>query len=100
MSFSLTWNTAFEATPPGTEAANLLDTRIQELKAAIRQRTEIEHYWAGDSSDGIHKMPYTNESTRDGLANNVGQIILHNDASTVVEQWTHKYEAPGQASSE
>lgn len=32
------WTTAFEATPAGTDQGNVLDDRIKELKANIRQR--------------------------------------------------------------
>jgi len=81
--FTNTWNAAFEASPPGTEDASSLDTRIQDLKEAVRERTEVEHYWAGDTEDGIHKFPYLAEAARDALTDNEGQIVISSDGSRI-----------------
>lgn len=78
--FTDVWDGSFEATPPGTQAANLLDTRIQELKVAIRERTEVEHYWAGDTEDGVHKFPLKTIATRDAIGTpKSGQVVVHSD---------------------
>ena len=53
--FSNDWNSAFEATPSGTESLTSGDDRIRELKVAIRETFEVEH-GAMDGSDtrGVH----------------------------------------------
>lgn len=40
MAFSISWNSAFEASPPDTEDARLVGLRIRDLKTAIRQRLD------------------------------------------------------------
>ena len=84
-SFTVTWSSpaGFEGTPAGTVAANTLDERIQELKVAIRERTEIEHYWAGDGFDGVHKLPYLAVASRDALTDKTGQVVLSSDGARI-----------------
>lgn len=56
MAFVHTWDSPFEASPPDQgENASLGAQRIRELKAAIRERLELDHSWEGDANDGKHK---------------------------------------------
>ncbi len=88
-SFSRAWNAAYEVSPPGTQAANLLDTRIQEVKIDVRQRLEVEHYMDMDSDadetiDGVHMFPGHNLATRDAIATpQDGQLIRRTDIHSI-----------------
>ena len=42
--YYVTWNTAFEATPAGGDTPTQGDDRIRELKEAMRERFEREHF--------------------------------------------------------
>ena len=53
--FSRTWNPTYEATPGSGALASEGDDRIRDLKADIRERTEVDHSWDGDVDDGEHK---------------------------------------------
>jgi hypothetical protein len=53
-----TWNTAYEALPPGTtETGGLGDDRIRSWKAEIGDRFDQEHVWMSTSSSGqtVHR---------------------------------------------
>ena len=73
MTFSITWNLAFEATPAAGDDASEGATRFQELKLAIRERLAIDHSLAGDANDGAHKKVTLLEQSGDPtLAANTG----------------------------
>lgn len=55
MAFADTWNLSFEATPADVEARSLGANRMRQLRKAVRERLEIDHSWAGDADDGMHK---------------------------------------------
>jgi len=53
--FSIDWDSAFEATPSGTESLTSGDDRIRELKVAVRETFEVEHgSMDGDDTRGKH----------------------------------------------
>lgn len=52
--FTRTWNAAYEASPPDSQAASQGANRIRELKNDIAERLEVDHSWAGDTHDGAH----------------------------------------------
>lgn len=55
-----TWNTAFEASPAGSDAPSLGDNNIREVKSAVRERLIKEHKMNLSSGliaeDGWHKQ--------------------------------------------
>lgn len=61
-----TWTTAFEATPAGTDQGNVIDDRINELKASVRQRgISGGHIYTSDpDSDVGHGA--VEDKTKDG----------------------------------
>lgn len=85
MTFSITWNLAFEATPAAGDDASEGATRFQELKLAIRERLAIDHSLAGDANDGAHKKVTLLEQSGDPtLAANTG-FFYTKDVSGVTE---------------
>lgn len=54
MSFTITWNESFEATPNDENYGYDLDTFIQNTKIGVRERAEIEHIWKIGETDGQH----------------------------------------------
>lgn len=53
--FTRVWDAAYEANPPDTQKAKLGATRIKETRTDTRERLEVDHSWAGDVDDGMHK---------------------------------------------
>lgn len=86
MAFTRDWDATYEASPPGTQAANQLDTRIQELKVDIRERVDIEHHMPATASDkdGVHKFPEHTLATRDAIATpKDGQLVRRSDTRSI-----------------
>jgi hypothetical protein len=53
-----TWNSAFEATPAGSDQFLVVDNRIREVKRAMRERITREHIWGiteTNTSHGRHR---------------------------------------------
>ena len=53
--FTRTWNAAYEQTPADTDQASEGAERIRDLKNDISERVEVDHSYAGDVDDGMHK---------------------------------------------
>jgi hypothetical protein len=53
--FTRTWNASYEATPDNADSALEGAQRIRDLKIDIKERGQVDHYWAGDGDDGKHK---------------------------------------------
>ncbi len=84
--FTRTWDSSYESSPPGTQAANQLDTRIQEVKVDVRERLAVEHYMdqPGDTEDGVHKFPQKTLATRDAIGTpKDGQLIVRSDTRSI-----------------
>ena len=75
MVFARTWDTAYEDTPPTSQAASQGATRIQELKVDIRERLDIDHKWAGDAEDGEHEKVTLEQ--RSAPANVTDKVIAY-----------------------
>lgn len=54
MVYSDTWNIAFEALPADGELANQGADKLRDLKLAIRERLEKDHYWPPAGTDADH----------------------------------------------
>ncbi len=54
MALTNTWDSAFEASPAGTDDPSVGDDKIRQVKAAVRERAEKEHYWRTAESSSIH----------------------------------------------
>lgn len=86
MAFARVWDATYEAAPPGTQAANQLDTRIQEVKVDIRERLDIEHHMPGTGSteDGVHRFPEHTLATRDAIGTpKDGQLVRRSDTRSI-----------------
>lgn len=82
--FTRTWDGSYEASPPGTQAANLLDTRIHEVKVDVHERLVVEHSWGGDTEDGIHMFPAKTVTTRDAISTPLaGQLVVRSDTRSI-----------------
>ncbi len=61
MSFTVTWDSAFEGTPPGSGEPGKVkygDDRIREVKESVRERLAVEHDWGvAGTEDCRHKIP-------------------------------------------
>jgi hypothetical protein len=83
MTFLYTWNSTFEGQPDDTENVSLGASRIRGLKSAISERMAIDHSWAGDDSDGLHKQVTMPElSTKPTVASNQGSVYVKASGST------------------
>ena len=67
MAFRVTWDTAYEAIPAGTESVSLGDDRIREFKIDTRERLEIDHSMVGDADDGKHVQVTLMEQASDPI---------------------------------
>lgn len=86
MAFARVWDATYEASPPGSQAANQLDTRIQEVKTDIRERIDVEHHMPGTGSteDGVHKFPEHTLATRDAIGTpKDGQLVRRSDTRSI-----------------
>lgn len=54
MAYTHTWNAAFEALPADSENISQGADRIRDLKNAIRERMESDHYWDEAGTDADH----------------------------------------------
>ncbi len=82
--FTRTWDGSYEASPPGTQAANLLDTRIHEVKVDVHERLVVEHSWGGDAEDGVHMFPAKSITTRDAITTpKTGQMVVRSDTRSL-----------------
>lgn len=79
MSFTVTWNSAFENAPADTADINGGATRIRELKEAIRSRMDVEHHFGTSDGDdqGIHSFSHGNTSGR--VTGKEGRIYLNTE---------------------
>lgn len=83
MTFLYTWNSTFEGQPDDTENVSLGASRIRGLKSAISERMAIDHSWAGDESDGLHKQVTMPElSTKPTVAANQGAFYVKAEGAT------------------
>ena len=92
---TVTWDTAFEAAPAGSDNLSTVDTVIQSLKTSIRERFEREHNGAlagTQSKHGFHRAgsavafyqaaaPTTKITAGDGAldADDAGRIWVDSD---------------------
>lgn len=87
-SFSRDWTPSYEAEP--STVALISETGAQELQATktnIRERMEVEHYWAEeDGSDGVHKFPWGPETSKP-IVGKAGQIFISTEKA-VLNIWT------------
>lgn len=69
--FSDTYNTA---TPAGTDSPTEADDRMREIKAAVQERENVDHYWpltgteVSDADSGEHRKVTFHESISDPTA--------------------------------
>ena len=54
MAYSDTWDSSFEATPAGSDSISVGDDDIRDLKLAVRERMQKDHYWDPAGTDGDH----------------------------------------------
>lgn len=54
--FTRTWNSAYESNPADGQNASEGAARIRETKVDIGERLGVDHSWAGDVNDGMHKQ--------------------------------------------
>lgn len=83
MAYSDTWD---EAAPPGTAAANTLDTIIQQLKRAMRERLEDPFPdWADDAVDPKRVVVHSGLliDRPDVPDSNAGEVYLATDTAQV-----------------
>jgi len=101
--FTRTWNSSYEATPPSTQVIRQGYTRIQEIKKDVRERLEVDHYYGGEGSSnnnsGYHKWAHLSHQPTDPthitdygilFARNVGAYceLFYRSASGTVQQVT------------
>ncbi len=86
--FAREWDVTYEAQPPGSQAANQMDTRLQEVKVDVRERMEVEHYmdYGGTEPevDGVHMFPAKTLTTRDAITDpKTGQMVVRSDTRSI-----------------
>ena len=85
MTFSITWS---ETSPQGTASANTLDTIIQQLKTAVRERLQFGGMYFPSDDDalaGEHEYVRMTEQSAYPAANSNKGFLLVKDASGVTE---------------
>lgn len=55
MTFTNTWDAAYELEPTDNDWVYQIDDFLRALKLNVRERMEIDHYWKAGSDDGKHK---------------------------------------------
>lgn len=86
--FTRTWDGSYEADPADTDQAKLYADRARKLKVDIRERAEVDHSWAGDGDDGIHKKVNLTPQGADPTGGQVGAndgILYSKDVSGKTE---------------
>jgi hypothetical protein len=82
--FTRTWNTAYEATPPDSQNASQGAQRMRENKLDVRERLEVDHSMAGDTEDGEHlKVTMKSRTAPTNMADHV--ILYAKDVSAKSE---------------
>ena len=66
--FTRTWDSSYEASPPDSQAASQGATRIREVKLDIRERLAVDHSMDGDANDGAHNKATLLEQSADPTA--------------------------------
>jgi len=56
MAHTRTWNAAYEAIPPNTQAASQGAERIRDLKTDVEERFTLDHVMDETDDDGYHKQ--------------------------------------------
>jgi len=72
---AIVWNSSYEATPASSDPVAQGDDRLREAHEAIRARSEVEHWWGGNSGaddNGLHRVG----SGRCYVATGTGPTIL------------------------
>lgn len=54
MAFTITWDDAFESVPNDDSWGYDIDTFLNNIKIAVRERAELEHIWKVGATDGQH----------------------------------------------
>jgi len=86
------WTYTYDtATPLGSDAPSVIDDRIREVKAAVQERMNVEHYWAltgtevSDAAAGQHRyLEFYGPISTPTYAANKG-FVYSKDVSSVVE---------------
>ena len=80
--FTRTWNSAYEASPPDSQNASQGATRIRETKIDVRERLAVDHSMAGDANDGAHnKVTLIEQSADPTAAANTGFLYTRDDGN-------------------
>lgn len=53
--FTRTWDATYMANPADSQSASQGAARIREVRIDVKERLEVDHSWAGDVDDGLHK---------------------------------------------
>lgn len=54
--FTRVWDAAYEAIPPDNQNVSQGASRIRNTRADVGERLVVDHSWAGDVDDGMHKQ--------------------------------------------
>lgn len=54
--FTRTWDSAYEAIPADSDDASEGASRIRQTRVDVGERLVVDHSWAGDANDGMHKQ--------------------------------------------
>lgn len=84
-SFTRTWNTAYEAIPAQSEQARQGAERIRQMKVDVRERLEVDHSWAGDTSDGMHKKVTMRPSAANPAVDATNGTVFGKLVGTILE---------------
>lgn len=92
----LGWTYTFDtATPLGSDAPSVIDDRIREVKAAVQERENLDHYWplsgseVSDANGGYHrKVTLISSIAKPSFIANAGFIYMKDFASTGELCWT------------
>jgi len=86
MAFTRTWNAAYEAIPPNTQAASQGADRMRELKLDIRERLEKDHIMnEGAEDDGKHRIITAFKQGSNPSAEAFAGILFTKEVGTSVE---------------
>ena len=91
MPFTVAWNTSFQETPANSAAISQGPDRITELKKAIRERMEIDHFFDDDSEfQGQHQKItfFEPETSYPAYVANKGQLYTKVVSDKVELHWT------------
>ena len=83
MAYTNTWDGSFEGTPSDTENISQGASRIRDLKLAIRERMQKDHYWDPDGTDedhGEHKwVTLREQSTKPSVSTGKHAVYARSD---------------------